>query len=139
MRASAMGRKMSAEARAKMSAQRKGRPVSQETRNKLSATLKGKPKTKEHIEKVAAANRGKKKQALTVEQRRKLSSVLKGRPRDPSVVARLRRGETHPNWGVTPPHGKRIEYNGTTYRSSYEVRFVKALDALGIKWEYEPT
>lgn len=33
--------------------------------------------------------------------------------------------------------GIRTEYNGITFRSTYEARFAKALDARGMKWEYE--
>jgi len=37
------------------------------------------------------------------------------------------------NW-----HGPKPEYKGIRFRSSYEVRVAKALDAYGIAWEYEP-
>src|SRR3990167_1772343 len=40
--------------------------------------------------------------------------------------------------GISPMRGPRPEYNGVRFRSSYEVRFAKALDARGIGWQYEP-
>jgi len=47
-------------------------------------------------------------------------------------------GKANKQWGKPPAHGKRIKYNGSIFRSTYEVRFAKAFDALGIRWIYEP-
>lgn len=65
------------------------------------------------------------------ETRRKLSIALKGK-----MV-----GKNNPRYGKTPPklgYGKRMWYKDVLFRSTYEVRFAKALDMLGIPWQYEP-
>jgi hypothetical protein len=65
------------------------------------------------------------------ETRRKIGAAHKG----------LHAGKANPRYGQSPPHlgrGKWTYYKGTHFRSSYEVRFATALDALGVKWLYEP-
>lgn len=47
------------------------------------------------------------------------------------------RGRDSPQWGRPPRQNKWSWYNGTHFRSTWEVRFAKALDRRGIKWEYE--
>lgn len=42
-----------------------------------------------------------------------------------------------PTFGKLPTHGKRIEYNGIKFRSSWEYKFALWCDKNNIKWNYE--
>lgn len=129
MRAAALGRKMSPESRRKMSEQRKGRRITDEQRRKISASLRGRPHSPEHNRKVAEAQLGQKRPPIPQHVRDKISASLKQRN------AQLGR---HYNFGRSPPHRKPVEYNGIKYRSTYEVRFARMLDAAGVRFQYEP-
>jgi hypothetical protein len=59
-----------------------------------------------------------------------MSATKKGKPKSPEHAAKI----LGRMW-----HGPKPEYNGTRFRSSYEVRFAQACDAAGIAWQYEPT
>jgi hypothetical protein len=120
---------MSAEGRAKLSAGRKGRANSEAAKAKISAALKGRSKTPEHVAKVAAAQRGKSRPSPSEETREKQRQTL---------LAKGLKGRNHHNFGRTPAHLKRIEYNGCVYRSGYEVRFAQMLDRQGVAFQYEP-
>lgn len=120
-----------------------GKVYSAEERARISESLRGKRKSPEHVAKVADAQRGAKRGPLSDETKRKLSAALTGKTRPPEVREKIRLanlGSKSVFWGHTSPprYGPRGHYNGKTFRSSYEVRFAKALDARGIKWEYEP-
>jgi len=127
--------------REKMSAATKGR--------RLSLGMTGRTHSADTRAKMRAAATGKtsslKGQRLSAEWRAKLSEAKRGHQvssatREKLRAAQLRiakRGRAHHMWGRCPPHARRAEYNGTTLRSSYEVRFAKALDSHGIGWEYE--
>jgi hypothetical protein len=109
---------MSAEHRAKIGLALRGVPKSDAARAAMSAAKKGRPThrsfTPEDHAKSLAARTGR---ALSVEHRSKLSDIKASRP--PHFAKRV------------------IDYNGTKFRSSFEVRTAKAFDALGIPWEYE--
>ena len=68
---------------------------------------------------------------VSAETREKLSRALKGK------LA----GAKNPRYGKTPAkpigYGIRGWYKGVYFRSTYEVRLAKALDALDIRWVYE--
>jgi predicted nuclease of restriction endonuclease-like RecB superfamily len=61
---------------------------------------------------------GKKRGPHSVETKVKMSASHRGKPR---------RIDQH-----------RFEYGGTWFRSTWEVRVARALDALGVRWQYEP-
>jgi NUMOD3 motif-containing protein len=136
----------SADTRAKISEAGRGRIVSAETRAKMASShrktntpestektrrgLIGKPLLVEHREKLRQAKlrnpvrywSGKKRPSASVETRAKMSEALSGRPKPETFR----------------PHIKRPSpYKDVVFRSSYEVRVAKALDALGIEWAYE--
>ena len=71
---SMLGKKLSKETRAKISAAAKGRKFSDETRAKIGAAHKGKIVTEETKAKMSAANKGKK---LSKETRAKMSAAKK--------------------------------------------------------------
>jgi len=50
----------------------------------------------------------------------------------------INKGRKNGMFGKPTPHGKRIKYKSTLFRSSYELIYAKYLDKQGIKWEYEP-
>lgn len=117
MRAAKLGKKKSAETRARMSAARIGVKYSDETRARMSAAKRGKP--------------GRKLQPHEVER---FVAWRTGREHDERTKAKMSASRL----GVPCPHGRRETYKGVLFRSSWEVRTAKALDALGIAWEYEP-
>jgi len=132
-------------------------------RNKISNTLKGIKKTPEHIlnmknvecssrfknghipnftgadlseeskDKIRQKLLGKK---LSCETRRKMSIANKGMKHHKDdclcICCKTKRGE----FKVYRRYN--LQYNGYTFRSSWEVKFAVYLDGLGIKWEYEP-
>lgn len=105
----------------------RGGPLSAEHKAKISAALKGRPKppvSDTARAKMRAAKLGKpgpwlgkKRGPLTPEWARKIGAAGKGRP---------------------CAYARRVTYNGISFRSAWEVRVAKALDALGVQWEYEP-
>jgi len=144
MRAAQTGKVRSEETRAKMSAAKKGKPgrrlsetevealrvrmagrtVSEETRERQrQAKLKnpvryweGKtrgPMPEEQRVKIAESNTGK---VMSEESKTKIAASLKGH-------------KAH--------HGKRVPYNGTIFRSTYEARFAACMDRRQIEWHYE--
>lgn len=157
-------RPKSAEQKAKMSAAALGRPKSDAARAAMSAAKKGKPgrrlsvAEKEHLrtvhtgkklsddqkEKLRIAKTGKPghwagkiRGPMSLEWRDAIRAATTGRKLSPEHVAKIS-GVNSCKWGKPPAHGKRVDYNGTTFRSSYEARFAQALDRDGIAWQYEP-
>lgn len=98
-------------AKAKKSAALKGRPKPPGFGAVLSAKLTGVPRTAETVAKMRASMRRPEMRAL-------MASHVKGKPA---------RHLKHP-----------VSYNGIRMKSTYEVRVARALDALGVPWEYEP-
>ena len=92
-----------------------------EHRASVSVAMSGKPRSAEHVRHQSEAHRGKRVSAAARENIKRAHKV----------------GAEHPMWGRRPAHVKKVVYNGTMFRSSYEVRFAKALDMRGITWEYE--
>jgi len=152
MRASSLGRPKTAEHAANISRARMGIEFSAETRAKMSAAKLGRPSwnsgkrmsaeacrknSEGHIGQRAwnkgmktglAPWRGKKRGPQSVLQRFRIS-VTNRKPKTPEHISHI----LGARW-----HGPRPEYNGTYFRSSYEVRFAKICDTVGIAWEYEP-
>jgi len=73
---------------------------------------------------------GKKRGPHSAETKAKMSAAKLGKPKSAEHVRNILANR----W-----HGKRPEYAGISFRSSYEVRLAKAFDAHGIRWKYEPT
>lgn len=124
-------RVVSDETRAKMAAAHAGRTQSQESREKTRQGLLGRPLSEEHKNKLRQAKlrnpvrywEGKTRPSPSAETREKMRVANGGKPKPDYWSPHIKR-----------PH----PYNGITFRSSYEVRVAKALDALGIRWVYEP-
>jgi len=118
------------------------RKHSDETRAKMSASHTGRRNTPEHNANIAKARTGTTRLPSTVEKMRKASTGKKMSPWFKEELRRRFSGPENPSFGKTPvhagPRGRWIEYRGINFRSSYEVRFAKALDARGWPWEYEP-
>jgi hypothetical protein len=93
-----------------------GRVLSQATRSKISRAHLGMKHTPETRAKISRAKTGLRPN-LSPEQRAAKSARFKGRP--------------------SPYPNRRFYYKGVPFRSSWEVRAAKALDALDIRWEYE--
>jgi hypothetical protein len=123
MRAAKLGKAKSLETRARMSQARKGMVFSDETRARMSASAKERAADPDQRKRLADVGRlggwGRSGKSHSADARLKMSAARLGK---------------EPNW----PRDKRVEYNGHRFRSSWEVRVARALDALGIKWEYEP-
>jgi hypothetical protein len=62
--------------------------------------------------------------------RKNISAGQKGKRLSEEHKAKLRR--------LKPPHRKRVRYGDHIFRSGYEARVAAALDALHVRWEYEP-
>jgi extradiol dioxygenase family protein len=101
------------------------------------------PHTDEWKAAIGDGNRGRTLAAETKEAIRlallghKHSEATRQRIKE-GLIGKVRSGPANHRWGKPPSHGQRIEYRGIVFRSSYEVRFAKALDRDGIPWEYEP-
>jgi hypothetical protein len=141
-------RSFTADDYAKSVATRKGRPLSEEHRQKLRAAKLGKPgpwagkrrgpHTPEWREKISAGGKGR---VQSAESRAKISSALMGHVG--SFIGRTHSAETREklrqaNRGKAPKHTARVPYGEHVFRSGYEVRVAKALDVMGVRWEYEP-
>lgn len=126
--------------RDKMSAATKGRRLSlgmtgkthsTDTRRRMSQMMMGRRPSAESVAKMAASKIGTRlgpRHPHSAATRAKISAATK---------LKTPRGRNHPRWGKSSPHIRRAEYNGCLFRSSYEVRFAKALDRRGMAWEYE--
>jgi hypothetical protein len=103
-----------------------GKKLSETTRAKIGAAGRGRtgywagrkrgPLSQEWRDKIGKANTGKTRSA---EARAKVGRANKGHP------------ATH--------NGRQYPYRGIAFRSTWEVRAAKAMDTLGMKWDYEPT
>jgi NUMOD3 motif len=110
------------------------KPMSQETKDKLRIARLGKPLSPEHRAKLSAAKLGK-------------PGPWAGKKRGPhskewreNIGAAVPRGADCNFFGLTPEMRpwRRYWHNGVCMRSTWEVRFAKALDKRGVAWEYEP-
>lgn len=93
----------------------KGRVLSKETRQKIAQAHIGTKHTSEARSKMSIAKKGHSYQ--TTKQRAATSARFRGRPAQ------------YPK--------KRFHYRGRAFRSSWELRAAQAMDALGVRWEYE--
>lgn len=149
------GQKLSQETKAKMSAAKKGIGKSAETRKNMSVARKLLWQNPEFREKQSARNKATMNNPEIVARQ---SESLKRAWRKPG--ARERRANTTKSTWQDPerrtrriagmvrawiefrevghPNGKHVAYKNIYFRSTYEARVARALDALGIAWEYEP-
>lgn len=115
--------------------QGKTRPrASAETKAKMSAAHTGRPKSVEHRENIRKARTGVTRPGVG----RAISAALNSRTESAKALHRARASAAT---AANPPkHGRGIktEYSGIIFRSTWEARFAKALDARGIGWAYEP-
>ena len=97
MRLHNIGKKVSAEARKKMSEARKGKPKSAETRKKMSEANKGKPKSAEARKKMSEAKNGENNPMFgkhhSAETHQKMSEAHKGKHH--SAETRQKMSESH--------------------------------------------
>lgn len=152
MRASSLGKPKTSEHAAHISRGRMGIVFSAETRAKMSAAKKGLPswntgKTMSveacrknsdgHMGQVAWNKgiktglgpwRGVKRGPQSQAWKDKIAASNR-KPKTPEHAANILAGR----W-----HGPRPDYHGVLMRSSYEVRFATACDAVGVTWHYEP-
>ena len=101
-------------------------PWSAATKAKMRAAALGRKKSAEHAANIVRARMGMKHTAAT------------GLKISRTKIAQGLRGPLSQAWGKSPAHKKRVEYRGIFFRSTFEARFAKALDARGMAWEYEP-
>lgn len=94
---------------------RTGRAIPSETRAKIAASHMGLKHTPEARAKMSVAKKGRR--LHSAEWRAELSRRFKGRP--------------------APFPMRRFYYKDIAFRSSWEARTAEALDALGVRWEYE--
>ena len=130
-----MGIEFSEETRAKMSAAKRGRPtwntgktMSAEARRKNSEGHLGQKAWNRGVKTGLAPWRGKKRGPMPLAWREKIAAANR-KPKTPEHIANI----LGARW-----HGIRPEYQGIRFRSTYEVRFAKVCDRVGIVWEYEP-
>lgn len=53
------------------------------------------------------------------------------------IKKKLSAGKRNPNYGKPPKHSRRVEYNGIKFRSTWESKYAKYLDANSVEWIYE--
>lgn len=134
----------------KMHAACRGKKLSDEHKAKLSAARAGRKLSRDHVEKIASANRGR---THTAECRARMSQAAKMRVRTPAEIERFIRGNPHRGkplpeatkqkiravaLGREARFAKPVVWNGTRFRSTWEVRVASALTDLGVEWLYEP-
>jgi hypothetical protein len=111
----------------KIGARHRGIPKSLETREKIRVTLTGQAWTEERLRNMRTA-------AKSPERRARLSLALSGRKLSPEHVAKV----SARMMGKPAQYPKHWSYyDGLAFRSSWEVRAARAMDALGVRWEYE--
>lgn len=152
---------VSAETRAKQSAALKGKPKSDAARAAMSAAKKGKPGRKQTEAEIATFVARTKARVVLAESREKMRQAKLGKP---GPWTGKKRGPHSPEWraaigagnkgkiasdekreklrlarlGKPAHHGRRCYYKGITFRSTYEIRVARALDARYVIWNYEP-
>jgi hypothetical protein len=129
------GKIPSAETLAKRSTALKGRVFTAAHKSLISAALTGKPKSSEARARMSAAKAGKPGRRLSDAERMALSLAHSGKILSVEHRAKLSAAKfgKEPQWRKT-----KIEYAGARFRSTWEVRVARALDALGVRWQYEP-
>src|SRR3990167_2251521 len=130
------GMRPTLETREKMSAAKrgvipwnKGRAMSEAHRLKNSSGHLGQRAWNRGLHTGFAPWRGKKRGPLSDATKAKMRASKIGKPKSPEHAAKI----LGSMW-----HGPKPRYGGVQFRSSYEVRFAKIMDAHGIVWQYEP-
>lgn len=136
MRAAKLGSVTSPETRARMSAAKKGRPAhnkgtkaSPETRARISLAGMGRAAWNKGLKTGHAPWLGKTRGPHSEVTRARMRAAALGKPKSVEHAAHILQ-----NWCP----GRAISYRGLTLKSSYEVRVARALDLIGVEWEYEP-
>lgn len=139
LRAVNLGKKHSEATKAKMRvSQAKRGPRSEETKRKISVAALGKPKSEATRKAMSKAWEHRTPRRLSEAEKLAISARMKDQQWTKERRAKIS-GRNSCHWGKTPKHWlKRVEYNGTKFRSTWEVRCAKALDRRGIRWGYEP-
>jgi hypothetical protein len=109
-----------------------GRPMSEATKQKLRIKALGRKHSTMARKAISEGKRGKTHKSLPPEAIERIRQKATGRRHTPEAIAKM---IGHPAYHR---RGKCPEYAGIRMRSTYETRTAKALDALGIKWLYEP-
>jgi hypothetical protein len=132
LRGNRPGFRHTAESKALMSARMK-ESRAKETPEVRSARLRGRVLSAETRAKISASHMGIKH---TPESRAKISAT---KQRNPAVVSPERRAALSAQFRGRPAQypKRRFYYKDVAFRSSWEVVAAKAMDALGITWEYE--
>ena len=121
-----------------------GRHHSEETRKKLSEASKkriGYRHSEKTKRKISNSNMG---HAVSDSVKKRLSNFHTGLKasegaRKKMSASRLKYiKKLGNNFFIKFNYGHRTEYNGKTFRSSWEAKFAKVLDDLKIVWQYEP-
>lgn len=134
------GRTKSKEHKIKISAGLTNKKQTEETKLKRVEALKKVIHTPEWSSKISAAKKGYKCSEVT---KAKMSISKIGKPahnKGTKMSAESRKKMSFARIGKELPkqsRGRRTEYNGIIFRSTYEARMARALDALNLKWEYE--
>lgn len=141
MQKASAGRKVPQSTIDKSVAVRKGKALSVEHRANISKVMSEYKKTPEHIANVAASQVGRKRNKLTEEQRLAISKRMIGVKRSAECRENISKA-VKLQWklGKKLPvitRGRRTEYCGIIFRSTWEARVAKALDLQGVEWEYE--
>ena len=126
----------------------KGRPKSAETKLKISIAMRGRKQSPAAVAANSAGHMGKKP---SDETRKKLSDkAAASYASDPNHPLKrgLNRGWHHTveakaqmsrvNKGRQACHAKRVAYNGSMFRSTWEAAVARELDRRAIEWQYEP-
>ena len=103
-------------------------PQTEATKAKIAQALVGRPKPDGFGEAVAEKLRGVPRPAHVVAKMR----ATMQRPEMRERMAAHTRGK--PTRHLRNP----VDYNGVRMKSTYEVRVARALDTLGVPWQYEP-
>lgn len=151
MGASRRGVPKSPEHKAKIAAAQRGKTVPQCLRDQIAEKLRGRKLSPEHAAKsretiklamaaslkpeaMARRVEAQRKRRMTPEQKAHLSALNTGKTLSAETKAKIGA------WGRGRPAAypmKRFYYRDVPFRSTWEVRAAKAMDALGIRWEFE--
>jgi hypothetical protein len=151
MSASRKGVTKSPEHKAKIAAAHRGKTVPQHLRDQIAAKLQGRTLSPEHAAKSRETIKAAHASSLAPEVRSRAAETQRKRRMSDEQKAHLSRLNTGKRlseetkakigaWGRGRPASypmRRFYYKDVPFRSTWEVRAAKAMDALGIRWEFE--